>query len=204
AVATAWSDDPGLPGVAVAAALRAAAGAMARERGEMQVELVWTGPPSEALGLRSTRAVLNELVARSTERLLLVSYAAYDIDDLVAALSQAAARGVDIDLVLETKADGGLTVDAADAFHALRGGARFYRWPLDQRDAVVAGSARLHAKCAVRDAAEVFVSSANLTGAAINDNMEMGVLVRNGEVARRLHRHFELLIEDGVLVTAPR
>lgn len=202
-VAVAWAAEPSLPGVAVAAALRAAVGAVARQRAEVQVELVWTGPPSDALGLRSTRAVLNELVARATKRLLLVSYAAYDVDDLVVALADAATRGVKIDLVLETKADGGLTVDAAEAFHALRGAARFYRWPVEQREAAVAGSARLHAKCAIRDAAEVFVSSANFTGAAINDNIELGVLVRSRQVAARLGRHFELLVESGVLVTAP-
>lgn len=202
AVADAWAAHPALPGAAVAAALRAAALAVARQRSETELSLVWTGPPTSEIGLRSTRAVLNGMVAEAERSVVLVSYAGYDVDDLVTSLAVAVERGVEIVLILETSADGGLTVDAAEAFRALRGSARFYRWPLEQRDPRVSGAARLHAKCAIRDQCEVLVTSANLTGAAINDNMELGVVIRSAAVAGRLHRHFRLLIEDGVLELA--
>ncbi len=85
-IAEGWSSLPSLPGAAVAAALRAAAGAVTAERDENRVSLVWTGPPTEELALRSTRAVLGRLVERATASLLLVSYAGFDVDDLAAAL----------------------------------------------------------------------------------------------------------------------
>ena len=202
AVADAWAAAPTLPGAAVAVALRAATLAVARQRSDTELSLVWTGPPTAELGLRSTRAVLNGMVAAATKSLVLVSYAGYDVDDLVESLQEAVARGVDLVLVLETSADGGLTVDAAQAFRALRGSARFYRWPVEQRDARISATARLHVKCSIRDGCEAFVTSANLTGAAINDNMELGVLIRSTAVAGRLSRHFHLLIDGGVLELA--
>ncbi len=44
------------------------------------------------------------------------------------------------------------------------------------------------------------MTSANLTDAAINDNMELGVLIESPTTTSQLHRHFQKLITDGVLV----
>jgi hypothetical protein len=59
---------------------------VAEERRENRVSLVWTGPPTDEISLRSTRSVLNTLVQRATQSLVLVSYASYDVADLAAAL----------------------------------------------------------------------------------------------------------------------
>jgi cardiolipin synthase len=198
-IAEAWSSVPALAGAAVAAALRAAAGAVTAERDDNRVSLVWTGPPTEELALRSTRAVLGRLVERATTSLLLVSYAGFDVDDLAAGLLAAALRGVEVTLVLETKADNPKAGEAALAFKTLAGHASFYRWPAEKRSAAFAPTAALHAKCAVRDACEVLITSANLTSAAINDNMELGVLIERGPLPAKLSRHFALLIETDVL-----
>ena len=42
----------------------------------------------------------------------------------------------------------------------------------------------------------------NPTDAAVNDNMELGVLIESTTTATQLHRHFQQLITDGVLVRA--
>lgn len=202
AVVDAWRATPGLAGAGIAAALRAASAAVAEERRENRVSLVWTGPPTDEITLRSTRAVLNTLIQRATETLVLVSYAGYDVDDLADALKAATGRGVDVTMILGTKADGDVTFDAAGAFAALRGHARFYRWPTEKRKAHFAATARLHAKCAIRDRTEALVTSANLTSAAINDNMELGVLIESGPIPARLHRHFALLVATEVLLPA--
>jgi cardiolipin synthase A/B len=202
AVVDAWHATPGLAGAAVAAALRAAAAAVAEERRENRVSLVWTGPPTDEITLRSTRSVLNTLVQRAAQSLVLVSYASYDVDDLTAALRAAANKGVDVSLILGTKADGDVTFDAAAAFETLRGHAHFYRWPIENRKANFAATARLHAKCAIRDRTEALVTSANLTSAAINDNMELGILIESGPLPARLHRHFGLLVAKKVLLPA--
>lgn len=91
-IARAWSHNPEIGGLAVAAAMRAAAieGAV---RSEHKVSLVWTGPSTDAIGLRSTRSVLGTLVANATESLILVSFASYDVAELTDALAGAVDRG---------------------------------------------------------------------------------------------------------------
>lgn len=200
-ISHAWAGSPDTPGIAVASAIRAAVAAVTAGRAANRVSLVWTGPPTRALGLRSTRAVLSTIVAKAERSLLLVSFASYRIEELVVALVAAVDRGVEVTFVLETRDDSGgdLSFDAADAFAALRGRARFYHWPLGARRAFFAESARLHAKCVVADRSTALVTSANLTSAGINDNIELGALIEAGLLPETLHRHFDLLIEEGVL-----
>jgi phosphatidylserine/phosphatidylglycerophosphate/cardiolipin synthase-like enzyme len=197
----AWAKEPQLPGSAVSAALRAAARAVESCMAASRVSLVWTGPPTRAVGLRSTRAVIETLVSNATTSLVLMSFASYKVDDVADSLSAACDRGVDVALILETRDDSGgdLTVDAAHAFAVLDGRGRFYRWPLEARHAYFAETARLHAKCIVADRARALITSANLTGAGINDNIELGVLIESGPLPARLDDHLRLLIAGGVL-----
>jgi cardiolipin synthase A/B len=194
----AWKSAPRqMAGSGIALALRAA-GATARAiRGELTVEPVWTGPATPEMAVRLTRAALLEVIATARYRLILVSYAAYKVDDLVQALAAACARGVDVRFVLETSelAGGALSIDASKAFGALAGQATFYVWPAAQRP----NGGKLHVKAAIADESIALVTSANLTGAALAENMELGLLVRGGPVPRRLACHFMDLIDEGVL-----
>lgn len=201
-----WEALPGVPGAAVAAAIRAAAAAVSSVRAVNQVSLVWTGPPTRAVGIRQTRAVVNTIVANATQTLVLVSFASYGVDQLANALATAIDRGVDVSLILETHDDSGgdLTFDAAKAFAVLFGRAHFYRWPRAARQAFFAGSARLHAKCIVADRSTALITSANLTGAGINDNIELGTLIEAGPLPAKLHDHLHLLVEQGTLELIPR
>ncbi|MFZ4630002.1 MAG: phospholipase D-like domain-containing protein [Blastocatellia bacterium] len=49
----------------------------------------------------------------------------------------------------------------------------------------------------------VCVTSANLTEAALDRNIELGLLVRDQALAASITRHFGLLIEPGRLVLLP-
>jgi len=131
-----------------------------------------------------------------------VSYAAYKVPDIVRALADAASRGVDVRLVLESAAGSGgrLMHDAAGAFRELAGRVRFYEWPFDHRLSEGGLDGTMHAKAAIADEQVAFVTSANLTGSAIEANMELGLLVRGGAVPRRLARHFRALMAAGHLV----
>lgn len=193
----AWKSSPGVSGDAIAMALRAAGATAQAIRGEMTVEPVWTGPATPEIAVRLTRAALLEVIGLARHRLVLVSYAAYKVPDLVAALQVACDRGVDLRFVLETAEDskGALSFDASAAFEALVGQARFYVWPADQRPP----GGKLHVKAAVADEYGALVTSANLTGAALDENMELGLLVRGGGVPRRLAQHFMELIDEGIL-----
>ena len=59
--------------------------------------------------------------------------------------------------------------------------------------------AALHAKCVVVDEQVSFVSSANFTEAAQQKNIEVGLLVRSALIAERLTRHFNSLVEEGIV-----
>lgn len=153
-------------------------------RSEHEVSLVWTGPSTDAIGLRSTRSVLGTLVANATESLVLVSFASYDVAELTDAPAGAVDRGVEAAPIVETHDDPGgpLVIGPAHPFSPIKDTATFYRWPLEARAAFFAPAARLHAKCVVADRSSTLVTSANLTSAGINDNLELGVLIEAGSV----------------------
>lgn len=61
------------------------------------------------------------------------------------------------------------------------------------------GAGVVHAKLVVRDGAEVLLTSANLTSAAMDSNVEAGVLVRTPAMARVVLSQFDGLIQRGML-----
>lgn len=158
-------------------------------------ELVWTGPSSGLIPVRHTEQVLTGLIDGAKNRLFLVSFVAYNVKSVIEALVRAAARGVQINVLLErSEAEGGnVTTDSLGLISAKIPGARFYEW-----DQAVGGSqfagASVHAKCAVADGQEAFVTSANLTGAAMERNMEAGVMIGGGPLPAQLENHLLALI----------
>lgn len=61
----------------------------------------------------------------------------------------------------------------------------------------------LHAKAVVVDDRAAFITSANLTGAAFDHNIEVGVLSRGRGLAASLARHFRVLIDRKLLWPLP-
>jgi phosphatidylserine/phosphatidylglycerophosphate/cardiolipin synthase-like enzyme len=61
----------------------------------------------------------------------------------------------------------------------------------------------LHAKAIVVDDEVVFVTSANLTEAALDRNIELGFLVRDHALAASVSTHFRTLIERRLLLPLP-
>ena len=61
----------------------------------------------------------------------------------------------------------------------------------------------LHAKAVVVDEEAVFITSANLTEAGLDRNIEMGLLTRDRPLALSVVRHFEVLIGRTLLVPLP-
>jgi len=58
---------------------------------------------------------------------------------------------------------------------------------------------KVHAKVAVVDGARAFITSANLTGHALEKNMEAGVLINGGPVPRTLSDHLQALVDVRVI-----
>jgi len=202
AILDAWALEPSVQGVVVAAALCAAIDTAEAVRATQALDVVWTGPSSAEVPVRLTREVLLEVIRSATESLIIVSYAAYKVPDIIGALAEAASRDVDARLVLESAAGSGgrLSQDAAEAFRSLAGSVRVYEWSAERRISDGGLQGAMHAKAAIADEQAAFITSANLTGSAIEANMELGLLVRGGSVPRRLARHFRALISMGYLV----
>ena len=57
----------------------------------------------------------------------------------------------------------------------------------------------MHAKAIAVDKTHLFVTSANLTNAALHDNIELGVLIESERIVREFKEKFEELVQNGVL-----
>jgi phosphatidylserine/phosphatidylglycerophosphate/cardiolipin synthase-like enzyme len=189
----AWAESPTTEGPSIALSLETALAAK-RLGARATVDVVVTGPDSPAAPVRLTSEVVRQLIGSATKRVMLVSFAAYRMPSIIAALDEAAARGVRIDLILESPEhlEGGGGADAY-AKH------RTYHWPTDKREPP---DAKLHAKAVIVDGRDVLLTSANMTNAAYAKNIELGVLCRGGTIAGRVQKHFDALIARGVLVLA--
>jgi phosphatidylserine/phosphatidylglycerophosphate/cardiolipin synthase-like enzyme len=201
---SAWRDDsPGISPQSLALALETAAGAIHFERNRQQIDLILTGPELTEMPLRRTEQALLEVIDGAVESLLIVSFVVYRLPSVVHAMLRAYARGVALHICVEAPEPSGYRM-AQDTLAALgpdvRQRASIYIWPQGQRpQSASGGTGSLHTKCAVADSETLFVSSANLTGHAMQLNMELGVLIRGGPLPGQVRRYFERLIDQGVL-----
>ncbi|MCY1259554.1 Cardiolipin synthase B [compost metagenome] len=186
-------------GETLAAMLLAAAHAFHHAERRQKVELVWTGPTTELVPARRTEQALIQVINAAKHRLFITSYVAYDIESIARALRSAAERGVKIEFLMElSSAQGGkVSIDPIGNLRNIVPGAWFYIWK-DKDAAFVNGS--VHAKVAVADGLFCFITSANLTGYAMDQNMEAGVLISGVPLPEQLHRHLEALVITGVIV----
>lgn len=178
----------------LSAMFRASSTTAALAAGASSVELVWTGPGTGMVPVRHTAQVLNGLIAEARNRLFLVSFVAYHVDAVIDALQRAVDRGVLVSVLLERSKEhgGNVTVDSIAMLRRNLSRAQLYEWDKTTVDA--APSASVHAKCAVADGVVAFVTSANLSDAAMERNMELGVLLRGGQVPGLLDRHLTALV----------
>jgi len=97
---------PPLSGAAVALALESA-GEVAMRAASRRSDIVISGAVSDSEAIRLTGSVISELIHDCRESLLIVSFAAFGVTEVVQELARAVRRGVQIDLVLETTAEEG-------------------------------------------------------------------------------------------------
>ena len=133
------------------------------------------------------------LLAEAQQEVLLVGYAVQAGAGVTDALAAVAARDVAITLLLEREQDNPAFSQPGDPFGDVP--AVRLAWPSAQREA----HSSLHAKVLVVDRRVALVGSANLTGAAMERNLECGLLLRGGPVPANICRHVESLVETGLL-----
>lgn len=198
----AWEAAPKVSPAEVAAAFRGAAEVAAFIEGNGSIELVWTGPKTGLIPTRRTEQVILEVIETAKDDVFLVTYVFYKASSIVKALNAAVARCVDVRILLESCVDHGGSVkgDSVRTMSEAVPGATIYVWnPSARKPAGDAASASVHAKCAVADGRLAFITSANLTSAALERNMELGLLIRGGDVPGRLSAHLNALMATRVI-----
>ena len=204
-------DRMGIPGRGAAAWIRTVDAATSRTP---RLDLVWSGPEVPGLHARDTRRVFEELFGSAERSVWASTYAFFDGPRAFQRLARQmdAKATIRVTLLLNIQRKRGDTT-AADPL-VRRFADRFWNteWPGSSRPSIyydpraldLDGPAGvLHAKAVVIDDEVVFVTSANLTEAALDRNIELGVLVRDGALAVSVSTHFRDLIERGLLLPLP-
>lgn len=200
-----WAEVPAVSPIEVAAALKASCRTANLIRDEESIQLVWTGPESPFVPTRQTQAAILEVIDSAKEDLFLVSYVLSGADSILESLSRAASSGVNVSILLEPSRDEGGNVDVGgiETMKSAVPAANLYVWDVSERAASNPGrKPSVHAKCTVADQEYAFITSANLTDAALGWNMELGVLIRGGSVPATLRDHLQSLISTRVLQRA--
>lgn len=182
----------------LASILLAAGHVFTKAANQQSTELVWTGPTTPFVSARRTEQALLQVINAAEQTLFITSFVAYDVSTIVKALNAACDRGVAISMLLELSQDhgGSMNFDAMGKMRTLVPTVRLYAWR-DKVDPFSDG--RVHAKVAVADSRTCFITSANLTGHAMEKNMEAGVLISGGHIPRVLKDHLSSLVDTRVV-----
>jgi phosphatidylserine/phosphatidylglycerophosphate/cardiolipin synthase-like enzyme len=177
--------------------------ALAAKRSRQTTELVWTGPSTPVVPVRRTEQVLCDLIRCAERRLTMTSFGIFQVPRLVEELEHALGRGVALRIVLgdrEAHSDREIDRQRQQLGRAVATGASLLQWPAERRPRDEQGHAGLmHVKAAVADSRVAFLTSANLTEAALERNMELGVLIRGGPLPASIDRLIDALVESGEL-----
>jgi cardiolipin synthase A/B len=198
----AWSNTKETGPAELAAALRGASATATLYDRRSSVDLVWTGPSTEMVAVRHTEQVLCEVIESAKSRLFLVSFVAYHVNSIIRALLGAVDRQVSVEVLLESSSEHGgkVSFDSVSAMKESVPSASVYIWDADAKKTEPGHpTGVVHAKCVVADGNLAFITSANLSTAAMERNIELGVLFRGGHLPNELHRHLEALVSTGVI-----
>jgi len=201
----------GIHGPAAAAWIRTVDKATARMP---RPDFVWSGPEVPGLHARDTRRVYEELLGSAERSVWACSFAYFDGPRAFEVLARRMDERSDLRVTLllniqrkhgDSTAPEQLVRRFADRFWGTDWpGASRPRVYYDPRSIEQDGPAGvLHAKAVVADDEAVFVTSANLTEAALDRNIEMGLLVRDRALAASVISHFRGLIDRGLLNALP-
>jgi len=201
----------GISGPAAAAWLRTVERAAARTR---KPDLVWSGPEVRGLHARDTRRVYEELLGSAERSIWASTYAFFEGPKAFEVLARRmeATPALRVTLLLSIQRKRGDTTASEQLVR--RFADHFWKtdWPgsshpsvfYDPRALDLEGRGGvLHAKAVVADDEAVFVTSANLTEAALDRNIELGVLIRDRAFALTISGYFRSLIDRDLLKPLP-
>lgn len=204
--------DLGMSTRGAAAALRAIDRVTARQR---KPDLVLSGLQVPGIYARDTNIVYNELLGNAERSVWLSSFVYYDGPNVFATLAQRMEQQPQLNVTLllniqrrwgdTTASDVLVRAFAVDFWRKAWPGTRRPRVYYDPRSLSLDASERavLHAKAVVVDDERLFITSANLTAAAGERNIEIGVLLRDRSMALSVVAYFKRLIDEGYLHVLP-
>lgn len=184
----------------LASMLLAASHVYTKATSEQSTELVWTGPTTPFVSARRTEQALLQVINSAEQSLFITSFVAYDVPNVVRGLNAAVDRGVAISMLLELSQGhgGSISFDAIGKMRMSVPAARLFAWR-EKAEEFTSGS--VHSKVAVADGRVCFITSANLTGHAMERNMEAGVLIVGGTVPKLLDEHLRSLVDTRVITS---
>ena len=188
-----------------------------REAGQRmsdRVQLVWSPPELDAIDARDTAVVVRELFRQARSSVLISTFALDEKKKAEALFGELAAR-MDENPRLTVRVFANIHrkhLDETPSFLLIRDFAARIRdqiWPgkrlpemfYDPRSLEMEGAKRavLHAKAVVVDGRWVLLTSANLTEAAQERNIEAGMVVDDARLAERVVRQFDHFVEGRIL-----
>lgn len=201
----------GLPGNASARWIRSMSMAEARAP---RADLVWSGSKVPGLSARDTRRVYEEVIGSAEHTLWVSTYAFFDGPSAFEHLARRmdARPSLKATLLLNVQRRRG---DVTSVEQLVRRFAeRFWsvEWPGSRRPAVYfdpralepsGPTGVLHAKAVVADEETVFITSANLTDAALDQNIELGLFIRDRALAASVTCHFRGLVDQKLVAPLP-
>jgi phosphatidylserine/phosphatidylglycerophosphate/cardiolipin synthase-like enzyme len=177
-------------------------------------DLVWSGPEVPGLFARDTRRVYEELLGSAERSVWASTFAFFDGPKAFEVLSRRMdnVEALEVTLLLNIARKWGDTSSRDELVR--RFADRFWGtdWPGQRRPSVFYDprsleegrpAGVLHAKAVVKDDYTVFITSANLTEAALDRNIELGLLVRDSALALTVVSHFRGLVERRLLSPLP-
>ncbi len=154
-------------------------------------DLVWSGPEVAGIHARDTRRVYEELLGTANRSIYACRYAYFDgprAFELLAARRMDDQPNLRVTLLLNIQRRKGDTSSPDDLVRRFADRLWKTDWPGSRRPSVYydlrsldseGPTGVLHATAVVADEEAVFVTSANLTEAALDRNIELGLLVRD-------------------------
>ena len=165
--------------------------AQALTSSELNINAVWSGPTFDGDGEHTTKA-LAHLIDEATEDVFASTYSATKDSDFVQALWRAIARNGKVTILLDASIQKGATAEMLKKYLA---GANFLKYvPID------GGYGVQHSKVIIVDSKVALVTSANLSRAGAEKNLETGVVIRDSRFASQIRSRFRDLAISGILV----
>lgn len=195
--------QPPLTATAIALALITNAATTRKIQREYQVDPIWTMPNPQREWIRQTETTLLHLIENTEQELLIISFAIYQVPELVQALLSAIQRSVKVTMIVELpETQGKIRFGIFQAFPTtLLEQLDIYHWPTKRRPLNSQGKfGSLHIKAMISDQRKVFIGSANLTQYALNLNLELGLTAHQPNLARQITKTINGMIHSRILL----